>query len=62
MAVNWDRLNVGRMDLNHSEGFFGISLLKTQPKNVNLTFLTKFLADKRHLEHERLEDLLQGEF
>lgn len=38
MAVNWDKLNVGRIDLDHSEGFF----------------------DKRHLEHERLEDLLQG--
>lgn len=38
MAVNWDKLNVGHMDLNHSEGYF----------------------DKRHLEHERLEDLLQG--
>lgn len=38
MAINWDKLNVGRMDLNHSEGYF----------------------DKRHLEHERLEDLFQG--
>lgn len=38
MAVNWDKLNVGRVDLDHSEGFF----------------------NKRHLEHERLEDLLQG--